>query len=147
MSSSRCQTGPGFKMSKNNRPKLMVSHWKFQPAFKERQEKLTDFHVYCRRCGHRLSLTWGFLGTRSQNEGEVPGLIPSHSCQHTQGLQQSEVSQNWCFLSPTMSLTHLSIFPYFPRQRQHTWDFPGSPAVKTLPSNAGRYGFDPWWRS
>ena len=57
----------------------MVSHWKFQPAFKGRQEKLTDFHVYCRRCGHRLSLTWGFLGTRSQNEGEVPGLIPSHS--------------------------------------------------------------------
>ena len=24
------------------------------------------------------------------------------------------------------------------------WDFPGSPRVKILPSNAGRCGFNPW---
>lgn len=43
---------------------------------------------------------------KSKAREEVPGLIPSHS-EHTQGLQQSEVSQNWCFLSSTMSPTQV----------------------------------------
>ena len=31
----------------------------------------------------------------------------------------------------------------FPKAKPHTWDFPGSPAVKTSPSNAGGAGLIP----
>ena len=36
---------------------------------------------------------------------------------------------------------------YFPYKKWSIWDFPGSPVVKTLPSNEGGVDLIPGWRA
>ena len=38
---------------------------------------------------------------------------------------------------------YLYLYPYT-QYIKNSWDFPGGPVVKTLPSHAGGCGLDPW---
>ena len=64
----------------------------------------------------------------------VPGVSKVTTEASDSDLEKTEHTQ----LTDTQSLTFLKF------QKSICWDLPGHPVVKTLPSNAGGWGFNPW---